>query len=106
MNSKKTGLGFMQILTIVFIVLKLCHVIEWSWLWVLAPLWGPLALLALICIGEASVNAWKNRGTVPCKGCKYRGCISTGFFGTRIHCLKNNTENPTDHRCKEGVWRE
>lgn len=44
------GIGFIGLLTIAFIVLKLCHVIEWSWLWVLSPLWisGGLALLFLI----------------------------------------------------------
>lgn len=33
------------ILLVVFIVLKLCHVINWSWLWVLSPLW----IMAIIC---------------------------------------------------------
>ena len=37
------GIGFSGLLTIVFIVLKLLNVIQWSWLWVLAPLWIPLA---------------------------------------------------------------
>lgn len=32
-------IGFVGLLTIVFIVLKLTGVIEWSWLWVLSPLW-------------------------------------------------------------------
>ena len=32
------------LLTIVFIVLKLCKVISWSWLWVLAPIWIPAAI--------------------------------------------------------------
>ena len=33
------SIGFTGLLTIVFIVLKLCKVIAWSWLWVLFPLW-------------------------------------------------------------------
>jgi glucan phosphoethanolaminetransferase (alkaline phosphatase superfamily) len=33
------GIGFVGLLTIVFIVLKLCNVIKWSWIWVLSPLW-------------------------------------------------------------------
>ena len=33
------GVGFFGLLTIVFITLKLCGVINWSWVWVLAPLW-------------------------------------------------------------------
>lgn len=40
MNSEKTsGVGFTVLLTIVFIVLKLCGIITWSWWWVLSPLW-------------------------------------------------------------------
>lgn len=38
------GVGFFGLLGIAFIVLKLTGVIDWPWLWVLAPLWGPLAL--------------------------------------------------------------
>lgn len=37
-------MNFLEVLTIVFIILKLTNVIFWSWLWVLAPLWIPLAL--------------------------------------------------------------
>lgn len=33
------GIGFVGLLQIVFIVLKLCGVIDWTWLWVLAPAW-------------------------------------------------------------------
>ena len=32
------GIGFCGLLTIVFIVLKLIGIINWSWVWVLAPL--------------------------------------------------------------------
>jgi len=42
------GPTFLESLTIVFIVLKLTHKIEWSWIWVLAPTWIPIALLAVI----------------------------------------------------------
>lgn len=42
-NKKSTsasagGIGFCGLLTIVFIVLKLLHVINWSWFWVLSPM--------------------------------------------------------------------
>jgi hypothetical protein len=40
--------GFSGLLTIVFITLKLTSFITWSWWWVLAPLWAPLALLATL----------------------------------------------------------
>ena len=33
------GTGFVSLLQIAFIVLKLCKVINWSWIWVLSPLW-------------------------------------------------------------------
>ena len=42
------GIGFSGLLTIVFIVLKLTHYIDWSWWWVLAPAWIPLALVLAI----------------------------------------------------------
>ena len=41
---------FTTLLTIAFIVLKLCNVIEWSWLWVLSPLWIPLAIVIIIAV--------------------------------------------------------
>lgn len=51
MNDNKSsggGLSLCGVLTVVFIVLKLCKVISWSWVWVLCPLWGGLVLSALI----------------------------------------------------------
>lgn len=38
-NNSSGGIGFFGLLEIVFIVLKLTKVINWSWLWVLAPIW-------------------------------------------------------------------
>ena len=46
------GIGFFGLLTIVFITLKLCHVIDWSWWWVLAPVWVPVAV-CLVILGGA-----------------------------------------------------
>lgn len=42
------GISFAGLLAIVFIVLKLVGVINWSWLWVLSPLWIGLAIALLI----------------------------------------------------------
>ena len=39
------GIGFGGLLAILFIGLKLGGVISWSWLWVLSPLWIPLAIV-------------------------------------------------------------
>lgn len=42
------GIGFVGLLTIAFIVLKLMGVITWSWLWVLSPIWITIAIYLLI----------------------------------------------------------
>lgn len=42
------GIGFVGLLTIVFITLKLTDFIDWSWWWVLSPIWISLILLVLI----------------------------------------------------------
>lgn len=45
-NTASGGIGFTGLLTVAFIVLKLTGVIDWSWLWVLSPIW----ITALIAI--------------------------------------------------------
>ena len=60
-------IGFLGLLTLVFIVLKLTNYIDYPWVWVLSPLWlGWLSLttilfvLALIGIGKIKMKA-KNK---------------------------------------------
>lgn len=48
-NDANGGIGLSGVLFIVFLVLKLCKVINWSWWWVTAPLWIP-AIIVIICI--------------------------------------------------------
>ena len=48
--SYSGGIGFSGLLTIVFIILKLIGKIDWSWWWVLSPLWITSALCMLIFI--------------------------------------------------------
>lgn len=43
-NTTAGGIGFCGLLAVAFIVLKLTGVINWSWLWVLAPLWIPVVI--------------------------------------------------------------
>jgi len=56
MNDKNTkvnvsfGGGFFGLLTILFIALKLCGVIAWSWWWVLAPLWISWGLILILLV--------------------------------------------------------
>ena len=45
MNNNHTQIGFTGLLTLVFITLKLTHVIDWAWLWVLSPIWISVLLL-------------------------------------------------------------
>ena len=47
-NHATGSIGFSGLLGIAFIILKLCGVISWRWLWVLAPLWGTLVLYILV----------------------------------------------------------
>ncbi len=47
-NSTNSGIGFSGLLTIVFIVLKLTHTIDWSWWWILSPIWIPVVLVIVI----------------------------------------------------------
>ena len=48
MSNEKTtsgGIGFGSALLLTFIILKLVGVIDWSWWWVLSPIWIPVVLL-------------------------------------------------------------
>ena len=42
------GIGFVGLLTVAFVVLKLTGVIAWSWLWVLSPIWISFGLVLAI----------------------------------------------------------
>ena len=44
------GIGFCGALFIALLVLKLTHVIDWSWWWITAPLWGGFAIFLVIAI--------------------------------------------------------
>lgn len=55
-SSSSGGISFVGLLTIVFITLKLCNVITWSWLWVFSPLWiSFLVIIFVILILLASL---------------------------------------------------
>jgi uncharacterized membrane protein YvlD (DUF360 family) len=43
-SSSSSGIGFFGLLTILFITLKLIGYIDWSWWWVLAPLYMPITI--------------------------------------------------------------
>ena len=47
-KAKQGGLGIVSVLTIVFIVLKLLGVIQWSWIWVLSPIWISAVIMVAV----------------------------------------------------------
>lgn len=47
-ETKSTGISFLGMLAILFIGLKLTSYIDWSWWWVLAPLWLPWAFILAV----------------------------------------------------------
>lgn len=58
MNNNKSGYGapgFLSMLTVLFIGLKLTGHIDWSWWWVLSPVWIPVILIILIAVSAAII---------------------------------------------------
>lgn len=47
-SSTGGGIGFLGLLTLLFIALKLMGEITWPWIWILAPIWGVAALVLMI----------------------------------------------------------
>ena len=61
MKDKNSGISYSLILaillTVAFVVLKLCKVISWSWWWVFSPLWIDFAITIVIAIVVAIIYA-------------------------------------------------
>ena len=47
-RTERTGITFIDLLQIAFIVLKLCGVISWSWWWVLAPTLATILIAVIV----------------------------------------------------------
>ena len=60
-NTVRSGINFFEVLGIVFIILRLCGVIGWPWVWVLAPIWVPIGLWLLAVLIAFIVAARKRR---------------------------------------------
>lgn len=56
-KSELIGIGFCVLLTAVLIALKMAGIIAWSWLWVVAPIWGAAALVIVLLV-IVIVCAW------------------------------------------------
>lgn len=60
-NSKNhKGIGLLTVIGIVFVILKLCGVVKWSWIWVLCPFWvdmiGTIVSLIIVLIMAAMIE--------------------------------------------------
>ena len=49
-NERGASLSFTTLLAILFIGLKLTNYIDWSWLWVLSPIWIPIIIFIIVSI--------------------------------------------------------
>ena len=55
-NRSSGGIGIFTVVGIVFIILKLCKVINWSWIWILSPFWIPIVIIiVIVVIGAVSI---------------------------------------------------
>lgn len=57
-NSESGGIGFVGLLQVSFIVMKLMGYINWSWLWVLSPMWGGIVLVLILPMLYVIINRW------------------------------------------------
>ena len=60
LNKAIDALG-LTLLQIAFIVLKLTHVIDWSWWWVLSPLWGPFVIAVVLLVVLFTIEIVKSK---------------------------------------------
>ncbi len=60
-TSSNGGVGFTGLLAILFIGLKLTGYIDWSWWWVLSPLWVSVILIVVIVFGAAVISDKRRR---------------------------------------------
>ncbi len=47
-SNSSNGLGLGTVLFLIFMTLKLTNYIDWSWWWITAPLWIPIAIMAIV----------------------------------------------------------
>ena len=59
--STNRGISFTGLLTIAFVVLKLCGIISWSWWWVLSPIWISFLLVIAVFILAVLGLAWATK---------------------------------------------
>lgn len=103
-NNNGGGIGISGAVFIVFLVLKLVGIINWSWVWVTAPLWIPLGI-GLTMIGlsvglpilyeiiQNKIYLSKQKKKLKSKSYKFQKSYSTKNFDTTITYTKKETSN-------------
>lgn len=51
-----TGVGIAELLTLIFVVLKLTGFIHWSWVWVLSPIWIVVGLIIVVIFAALGIG--------------------------------------------------
>ena len=62
-NNNYIRLNFLPLLTLIFITLKLCKVINWSWWWVLSPLLIPISIVLILWLLIGFVEFMEKKGS-------------------------------------------
>jgi len=57
-NKSSGGIGFFGLMFLIFMTLKLTNVIDWSWWWVTAPLWGGFAILLIVLVVALTIKSF------------------------------------------------
>ena len=57
-SSGGGGIGFCGMLAILFIALKLTGHVQWSWLWVLSPIWIPVSVAIGLLVVFGILAVW------------------------------------------------
>lgn len=99
-SSSSGGIGFCGLLAIVFITLKLLGKIDWSWLWVLSPLWIPAAIVVLVLcfVGGAALAVLVAEGVSDRRRLKARKVLTLKSSPVPARETRDN------NRTKESSW--
>lgn len=60
-SSSSSGVGFVGLLTVLFVGLKLTGYINWSWWWVLSPMWISLLIVIVLVVFFLAIAAKAGR---------------------------------------------
>ena len=60
-SNSSSGINFIGLLTLLFVGLKLTDNIDWSWLWVLSPLWISASIIIVIVLVVITISSFMDR---------------------------------------------